>query len=90
MNKKLYWTDRCLSNIEVYDPTTEHRRTLFNSTAGIRNPHGIVVDPTTGYGKNNKYCNIINFVFQLGSYVIILGNILVENNKLCTVLTPCA
>lgn len=51
MNQKLYWTDRCLSGIEVYDPTTEYRRTLFNSTVGVRNPHGIVVDPTSGYGK---------------------------------------
>ena len=51
VNERLYWTDRCLSDIEVYDPTTEYRRTLFNSTAGIRNPHGIVVDPTSGYSK---------------------------------------
>lgn len=48
VNHKLYWTDRCLSDIEVYDPTTGYRKILFSSTAEIRNPHGILVDPTSG------------------------------------------
>ena len=44
----MYWTDACDRDIEVYDPATTYRRVLFNSTAGLRNPRGIVVDPTTG------------------------------------------
>jgi len=49
VNKKLYWTDPCASDIEVYDPETRYRRILYNSADGLREPSGIVVDPTTGY-----------------------------------------
>ncbi len=49
VNQKLYWTDPCASDIEVYDPVTAHRRVLYNSTNGLRHPSGIVVDPSTGY-----------------------------------------
>ena len=48
INEKLYWTDTCDDDIEVYDPATTYRRMLFNRTMGLVNPRGIVVDPTTG------------------------------------------
>ena len=47
VNQKLYWTDNCDDDIEVYDPLTQARRTLFD--VGLSQPHAIVVDPTTGY-----------------------------------------
>lgn len=49
MNQKLYWTDGCASDIEVYDPETRYRKILFSSADGLSAPAGIVVDPTTGY-----------------------------------------
>ena len=49
MNQKLYWTDPCGDDIEVYDPLTRQRRVLYNNADGIRNPAGIVIDPGTGY-----------------------------------------
>ena len=49
VNQKVYWTDSCASDIEVYDPATMYRRVLFNSTNGVRNPSGMVIDPGTGY-----------------------------------------
>ena len=51
INQKLYWTDPCRSDIEVFDPITEHRRVLFSSSHGLVNPSGIVIDPATGYAK---------------------------------------
>ena len=30
----------------MYDPSTQDRNVLFN---GLSSPHGMVVDPTTGY-----------------------------------------
>ena len=47
MNEKLYWTDNCDDDIEVYDPSTQVRRVLFD--VDLLNPYAIVVDPTTGY-----------------------------------------
>ena len=47
INQKIYWTDRCDDDIEVYDPITTYRRVLFDT--GLINPYAIVVDPTTGY-----------------------------------------
>ena len=47
VNQKLYWTDLCDDDIEVYDPTTQVRRVLFD--VDITEPWAIVVDPTTGY-----------------------------------------
>ena len=49
VNQKLYWSDPCQSDIEVYDPNTRFRKVLFNSTNGLRNPAGLIVDPTTRY-----------------------------------------
>ena len=46
VNRKLYWTDYCDNDIEVYDPVTRVRRILFDS--GLTDPYSIVVDPTTG------------------------------------------
>lgn len=50
INEKLYWTDYCDQDIEVYDPITNYRTVLFNTN--ISEPHTIVVDPTTKYAKN--------------------------------------
>lgn len=47
VNQKLYWTDYCDDDIEVYDPVTRVRRVLFD--VGLTEPYAIVVDPTTGY-----------------------------------------
>ena len=47
MNLKLYWTDNCDDDIEVYDPATQQRKILFD--VGLDQPHAMVVDPTTGY-----------------------------------------
>lgn len=47
VNQKLYWTDNCDDDIEVYDPSTQVRRVLFD--VNIFELHAIVVDPTTGY-----------------------------------------
>jgi len=52
VNQKLYWTDYCNDDIEVYDPETQVRRVLFD--VGLTEPHAIVVDPTTGYGSTLK------------------------------------
>lgn len=49
VNQKLYWTDYCDNDIEVYDPVTRGRRVLFRT--GLSNPYGIVVDPTNGYER---------------------------------------
>lgn len=66
INEKLYWTDLCASDVEVYDPTTTYRRVLFNSTTGVLNPHGIVVDPTTGYDSLKMTHKLfINILFQM-------------------------
>lgn len=47
VNQKLYWTDYCDDDIEVYDPTSRVRRVLFD--VNLSAPYAIVVDPTTGY-----------------------------------------
>ena len=47
MNQKLYWTDYCDDDIEVYDPVTRVRRVLFD--VDLTEPRAIVVDPTTGW-----------------------------------------
>ena len=48
VNEKLYWTDRCANDIEVYDPETRYRRVFFDNADGVRDPEGLVVDPSTG------------------------------------------
>ena len=45
VSEKIYWTDYCQDDIEVYDTMTGHRTVLFNT--GLSEPHAIVVDPTT-------------------------------------------
>ena len=47
INEKLYWTDYSYHKIEVYRPSSNDRRVLFDS-ATVSSPRGIVVDPTTG------------------------------------------
>ena len=54
MNQKLYWTDYCDDDIEVYDPSTQVRRVLFD--VGLSEPRSIVVDPTTGYVCTHYDC----------------------------------
>ena len=46
MNEKLYWTDNCDDEIEVYDLATQKRKSLINTGT---NPFAIVVDPEQGY-----------------------------------------
>ena len=45
VNEKLYWTDRCNDEIEVYDLNTRYRR-IVTPTGSY--PFAIVVDPGTG------------------------------------------
>ena len=54
MNQKLYWTDYCDDDIEVYDPSTQVRRVLFE--VGLSEPRAIVVDPTTWYVCTHYDC----------------------------------
>ena len=61
INEKLYWTDYCQDEIEVYDPVSNYRRVLL--TTGT-SPYSIVVDPGTGYVHNNNiydnyYCILL-------------------------------
>lgn len=50
INEKLYWTDYCDQDIEVYDPIVDYRTVLFNTN--ISEPHAIIVDPTNKFVKN--------------------------------------
>lgn len=47
ISQKLYWTDYCDDDIEVYDPSTGARRVLFDLDHDA--PYAIVVDPINGY-----------------------------------------
>jgi len=47
VNQKLYWTDYCDDDLEVYDPVAGVRRVLFSS--GFNEPRALIVDPTRGY-----------------------------------------
>lgn len=47
VNEKLYWTDGCDDDIEVYDPSTGDRRVLFQMSSSSYTL-AIVVDPGTG------------------------------------------
>ena len=40
--------------IEVYDPATDHRRSLL-STGAFSVPRGLAVDPTTRYPSRRKH-----------------------------------
>lgn len=46
INEKLYWTDYCQDEIEVYDPVSNYRSVLLQTGTS---PYSIVVDPGTGY-----------------------------------------
>lgn len=63
VNQKLYWTDPCANDIEVYDTTTMYRRILYNTADGIRDPSGMVVDPTTGYDSVIEGHGALVFLF---------------------------
>jgi len=47
VNQKMYWTDECNDQIEVYDPSTSTRKVLIE-TGTNSNPRAIVVDPVNG------------------------------------------
>ena len=53
VNEKMYWTDPCEDEIEVYDPNTLHRRKLITTST---NPFAIVVDPGTRYEPMRIVC----------------------------------
>lgn len=46
VNEKLYWTDVCDDDIEVFDPATGYRKVLIETGSGS-DPRGIALDPTT-------------------------------------------
>ncbi len=46
VNEKLYWSDICADDVEVFDPETAYRKVLVN-TGPDSDPRGIVLDPTT-------------------------------------------
>ena len=45
INEKLYWTDYCQDEIEVFDPASNQQTVLFSTGTS---PYAIVVDPGTG------------------------------------------
>ena len=48
MNDKLYWSDACDNDIEVYDPQTGYRRVIVH-TGSTSDPRQIVLDPANRY-----------------------------------------
>ena len=46
VNEKLYWTDNCADDLEVFDPATGDRKVLIN-TGSNSAPRDIVLDPST-------------------------------------------
>ena len=46
VNRKLYWTDNCADDIEVFDPATGDRKVLIR-TGSNSAPRSIVLDPAT-------------------------------------------
>ena len=49
ISQKLYWTDYCDDDIEVYDPTSGARKVLFD--LDLDSPYSLVIDPISGYVK---------------------------------------
>lgn len=45
-NEKLYWTDHCADDLEVFDPATGDRKVLIR-TGSSSAPRSIVLDPST-------------------------------------------
>ena len=58
---KLYWTDACTDQIEVYDIANDDRKVLITTGSGSA-PRGIVVDPGTGLVVNTGTCTALNHV----------------------------
>jgi hypothetical protein len=48
VSKKLYWTDYGDKDLEVYDPSSGHRKVLFQF-GDMSRPRAIVLDPDTRY-----------------------------------------
>ena len=48
VSNKLYWSDACDNDIEVYDPQTGIRRVLVH-TGSNSDPRQIVLDPINRY-----------------------------------------
>ena len=46
VNEKLYWTDYCADDLEVFDPATGDRKVLIRTGSGSA-PRGVVLDPST-------------------------------------------
>ena len=46
VNEKLYWTDNCADDLEVFDPATGDRKVLIRTGSGSA-PRSIVLDPST-------------------------------------------
>lgn len=44
VNQKLYWTDNCADDLEVFDPVTGNRKVLITTGSGSA-PRSIVLDP---------------------------------------------
>ena len=72
ISQKLYWTDYCDDDIEVYDPTSGARRVLFD--LDLESPYGIVIDPINGYVQPNEYLNQarqqINFLLSDFKHIV--------------------
>lgn len=62
---KLYWTDYCDDDIEVYDPISGARKILFD--LDLESPYSIVVDPINGCVKINNIQSFLSVYVQ--SYV---------------------
>lgn len=45
VNEKLYWTDSCADDLEVFDPETGYRKILIRTGSGS-DPRNIALDPT--------------------------------------------
>ena len=65
VNAKLYWTDYCADEIEVYDLETRDRKVIVR-TGTNSNPRGIVLDPSTRYAGFYSY-DVILLVLYITS-----------------------
>ena len=73
---KLYWTDYCDDDIEVYDPTSGARKILFD--LDLESPYSIVVDPINGYVKINDIQSFLSLYIQPYVAVRIIINLLLQ------------
>ena len=57
VNEKLYWSDACDNDIEVYDPRTGDRQVLIH-TGSTSDPRQIVLDPVNRYRQQTRGENV--------------------------------